>query len=102
MNDSMILGIAKDAGLRGYICVTTDTVREAANRHETAPTATYTLGKALTAAALMGGLLKVRQRVALKWEGNGPLVKTLVEADSNGRVRGYTQKPDVDSAYGRR
>jgi molecular chaperone Hsp33 len=96
MSDSMILGLAKDAGLRGYICDTTETVREAARRHETAPTATYTLGKALTAAALMGGLLKVRQRVALKWEGNGPLIKTLVEADANGRVRGYTQNPEVD------
>lgn len=96
MSDSMIFGLAKDAGLRGYICVTTDTVREAARRHETAPTATYTLGKALTAAALMGGLLKVRQRVALKWEGNGPLIKTVVEADANGRVRGYTQNPEVD------
>lgn len=96
MSDSMILGLARDAGLRGYICDTTETVREAAQRHQTAPTATFTLGKALTAAALMGGLLKVRQRVALKWEGNGPLVKTLVEADANGRVRGYTQNPTVD------
>lgn len=96
MSDTMILGLARDAGLRGYLCDTTETVREAAERHQTAPTATYTLGKALTAAALMGGLLKVRQRVALKWEGNGPLVKTLVEADANGRVRGYSQNPTVD------
>lgn len=96
MGDTMILGLAKDAGLRGYICITTETVSEAARRHKTAPTATYTLGKALTAAALMGGLLKVRQRVALKWQGNGPLIKTLVEADANGRVRGYTDNPDVD------
>lgn len=97
MSDNMILGLAKDAGLRGYLCVTTDTVNEAIRRHKTAPTASYTLGKALTAAALMGGLLKVRQRVALKWEGNGPLVKTLVEADSNGRVRGFTQGREVDT-----
>ncbi|MEZ4515981.1 MAG: Hsp33 family molecular chaperone HslO [Chloroflexota bacterium] len=96
MSDSMILGLAKDAGLRGYVCVTTETVQEGANRHGTAPTATYTLGKALTAAALMSGLLKVSQRVALRWEGNGPLGKTLVEADSNGRIRGFTQNPDVD------
>lgn len=96
MNDTMILGLAKEAGLRGYICVATETVAEGARRHETAPTATYVLGKALTAAALMSGLLKVGQRIALKWEGNGPLVKTLVESDSKGRIRGYTQNPAVD------
>lgn len=96
MDDSMILGLAKDAGLRGYICVTTDTVTEAVRRHETAPTASIVLGKALTAAGLMSGLLKVRQRVALKWEGNGPLVKTVVESDSKGRIRGYVQNPGVD------
>ncbi|MBP8949552.1 MAG: Hsp33 family molecular chaperone HslO, partial [Candidatus Promineofilum sp.] len=49
-----------------------------------------------TAAALMSGLLKVGQRVALKWEGTGPLRKLVVEADAKGRVRGYVAEPEVD------
>lgn len=96
MNDYMVLVIAREAGLRGYACLTTELSNEARRRHETAPTATVALSRALTAGELMGGLLKVRQRVALKWEGNGPLIKTIVEADSNGAIRGYTVGTDVD------
>jgi molecular chaperone Hsp33 len=38
----------------------------------------------------------VKQRVALKYEGNGPLRKVMAEADSYGRVRGYVVVPDVN------
>ena len=43
----------------------------------------------------MGALLKDKQRVALKFEGNGPLKKILVEATHNGKVRGYVGVPKV-------
>lgn len=44
----------------------------------------------------MGALLKTGQRVALKFEGDGPLRKILVEADSDGTVRGTVGEPNVD------
>lgn len=96
MNDNMVLALSKPLGVRGYACITTDVVREAQERHETAPTATYALGKALTAAALQGALLKVQQRAALRWQASGPLDRILVEADSNGSVRGYVGNPAID------
>ena len=96
MNDYMYLALANTEGVRGYAASTTGLVEEARQRHGTAPTATVALGRALTAATLMSGLLKVGQRVALKWEGIGPLTKIVVEADSKGRVRGYTAAPEVD------
>lgn len=96
MKDYMYLALAKKDGARGYAASTTHLVEEARQRHGASPTATAALGRALTAAALMSGLLKVGQRVALKWEGNGPLSKIIVEADSNGRVRGYVADPEVD------
>ena len=43
----------------------------------------------------MGALLKTDQRVALSFEGNGPLRKILIEADANGAVRGYVKVPAV-------
>lgn len=43
----------------------------------------------------MGALLKSGQRVALKFEGDGPLQKIVVEAESNGLVRGYVGVPTV-------
>lgn len=91
----MIRLLAKEAGVRGLICVTTNLVKEAQQRHSASPTATATLGYGLTAAALLGSLLKVQQRVALKLVGNGPIRKMVVEADSYGRVRGYVAVPDV-------
>jgi molecular chaperone Hsp33 len=50
----------------------------------------------LTGGALMGALLKTGQRLALKFEGDGPLGKILVEADSDGGVRGYVRAPNID------
>lgn len=96
MADYIVRVIAREAGVRGLACVTTEVVKEGARRHRTAPTATLALGRALTAAALMGALLKVRQRVALKFTGDGPLEKIITEGDSYGRVRGYVQRPNVN------
>lgn len=96
MKDYMHLALAKKDGVRSYAAATTALVEEARLRHGTSPTATVALGRALTATALMSGLLKVGQRVALKWEGTGPLRKIVTEADSSGRLRGYVAEPEVD------
>jgi len=92
----MHLAMAQKDGVRSYAASTTHLVEEARLRHNTSPTATVALGRALTAAVLMSGLLKVGQRVALKWEGTGPLRKVIAEADAKGRVRGYVAETDVD------
>ena len=96
MKDYMYLALATDDGVRGYAAATTHLVEEARQRHGASPTAAVALGRALTAAALMRGLLKVGQRVAIKWEGTGPLRKIVVEADAKGRVRGYVAEPEVE------
>ncbi|HEX6385897.1 MAG TPA: Hsp33 family molecular chaperone HslO [Anaerolineae bacterium] len=96
MEDYLVRILAKEAGVRGLGCVTTNLVNEACRRHNASPTAAAVLGRALTGVALMGALLKVQQRVALKFEGSGPLEKVLVESDSYGNVRGYVAEPEVD------
>ncbi len=96
MADYLVRIIAKEVGVRAFACVTTGLVQEAAQRHQTGLVAGVALGRTLTGAALLAALLKVKQRVALKYEGNGPLQKVLAEADSYGRVRGYVNVPAVD------
>lgn len=96
MNDYLVRIIARESGVRGLACITTNLAQEAATRHATAPTATYTLAHVMTGGALIGALLKVRQRVAMKFEGTGPLRKLLVESDAFGHLRGYVSNPDVD------
>jgi molecular chaperone Hsp33 len=94
VSDYIVRVLAKEAGVRGLACVTTDLVLDAATRYENAAAAAA-LGHGLTAAALLGALLKVRQRVAIKVEGNGPLGKLVAEGDSYGRVRGYVSRAEA-------
>jgi len=96
MTDYLVRIITKQGNTRGLACVTTALAAEACALHGTLPTASVALGRALTGGALMGALLKTNQRVALKFEGNGPLRKILAEADSNGAVRGYVGEPLTD------
>ncbi len=95
MPDYLVRSLTKDGSIRGLAVVTTNLVEEARQRQDAWPTAAAALGRALTGAALLGAGLKTGQRLALKFEGDGPLKKILVEADSNGAVRGYVARPRV-------
>ncbi|GFO68713.1 33 kDa chaperonin [Geomonas limicola] len=94
--DYLVRIITKSGNVRALACLTTDLVEDICKRHGTLPTASAALGRALTAGTLMGAFLKTGQRVALRFEGNGPLKKIIVEADSNGSVRGYVGNPEVN------
>ena len=98
MNDYLVRIIAKSGSVRALACVTTGLVNEVCRRHGTWPTASAALGRALTGGALLAAQLKTGQRIGLKFEGNGPLQKILVEADSNGEVRGCVGNPEVHLA----
>lgn len=95
MKDHIVRAIAKEAGVRALACVTTEVVHDAARRHTATPIATAALAYGLTAAALLGALLKVQQRVAIKVQGDGPLGKLVAESDAYGRVRGYLATPTI-------
>lgn len=112
MADHLVRIISESGTIRGLACVTTDLVSYARKQHETGPTATVALGRALTGGILLGALQKIGHRVNLKFEGNGPLGKIVVEANARGSVRGYAGNPktevppvgdrfDVASAIGR-
>ena len=96
MDDAILPFRSAEAGVKGLISLTTGLANEACQRHGTSPTATAALARALTAGVLLGGTVKMRQRVALKFEGTGPLQKIVVEATGSGRVRGYVGNPHVN------
>jgi molecular chaperone Hsp33 len=97
MSDYVLRVLAKDAGVRVLTAVTTEIAREAAHRHAAYPIAAAALAYGMTGGALLGALLKVQERVALKVDGDGRLGKMIVEADAYGRVRGYIAVPDAIS-----
>ena len=96
MADYLVRAISDKANVIGLACVTTDLVNQASHLHETSRTASAALGRALTGALLMGALLKRGQRLALKFEGSGPLKKIIAEADQDGSVRGFVAVPDAE------
>ena len=95
MSDYLVRALTRDGTVRILACVTTGLTDELCRRHGTLPTASTALGRALTGGVLMGALLKNGQRLALKFEGNGPLRKVLIEADATGAVRGCVGNPAV-------
>jgi molecular chaperone Hsp33 len=94
--DRLARTLTADGTVRGLAAVTTDLVEEARTRHGTLPTATAALGRALTAALLLGGLLKTDdERVSLQFSGDGPLGGILVDATPDGAVRGFVSRPQT-------
>ena len=94
--DYLVRAISQAKNVIGSACVTTGLVESAHRLHGTSRTASAALGRALTGGLLMGALLKRGQRVALKFEGNGPLKRILVEANHEGTVRGFVAFPQVE------
>ena len=96
MKNYLVRVISQKLNVLGLACLTTDLVNEACHLHGASPTACAALGRALTGGTLMAALLKDDQRLALKFEADGPLRKIIVEADSSGAVRGFVAVPDAD------
>ncbi len=98
MSDHVIIATAADGFVRALAAVTTETVSEAQHRHDTWPTASAALGRTLTAGALMGAMLKDKQRTTIRVLGDGPVGAIVVDADHQGNLRGYVQEPHVHLA----
>lgn len=93
MTDTLHRAIAQSGKIFGITCDTTQLVNEAIRRHDLGPTAAAALGRALTGAILLAGLLKDNQSIQLTFEGNGPLGKVIGEAGNDGWCRGYVSNP---------
>ncbi len=92
-----IIAIDKSKSFRVYLTISTDLVQEAANVHDTTPLASAGLGRVLTAAGLMGIMLKDEgSKLTVYFKGDGPAKQILATAYSDGRVKGYISNPYVD------
>ncbi len=93
--DVAIRAISENGHVRALTCTTTQLTNELQRRHGTWPVATAALGRTASVAAMMGLMLKGRERLTVQVKGDGPLGSILVDADSEGHVRGYVQNPHV-------
>ena len=97
MNDKISIALTNDGAIRVYAAVTTNLVSEAQKLHNSYPIATAALGRTLTAAAIMGAMLKNDTgSITLQFRGDGPLGTILAVTTPKSEVRGYVANPDVE------
>jgi molecular chaperone Hsp33 len=95
LKDYLVKALGYNGQIRAYAVSTTETVGEAQRRHDTWPTASAALGRAVTAGLMMGAMLKGDEKLTIKIEGGGPIGAILVDSNAKGEVRGYVTNPHV-------
>jgi molecular chaperone Hsp33 len=95
MKDYLVRAVAFNGQVRAFATKTTETVGEAQQRHNTWPVVSAALGRSMTAAVMMGAMLKGNDKITVKIEGNGPIGPIIIDTDAKGDVRGFVTNPHV-------
>lgn len=96
MSDYIVRATAADNQIRAFAITSRELVERARQIHNTSPVATAALGRALSAGAMMGAMMKGEQDLlTLQIRGDGPLGGITVTADSRAQVKGYVNEPAV-------
>lgn len=94
---NMLRGISENGGIVFYGVDSTEIVREMERLHRTSAVTTAALGRLLTAASMMGIMLKSTQdSITLQIRGGGPAGRLLAISDGTGNVKGYVENPVVE------
>ena len=96
MSDYLVRGMSMDGFAKVVAICSTDMVARAAQIHKTTPNATAALGRALTAASMMGNMQKVENgSMTLQIRGGGPIGTITCVSDPEGNVRGCVTESKV-------
>ena len=94
---NFIKAVTKDGLVRAYAIDSKEIVSKAVAYHNTTPVCTAALGRAITAASLMGSMLKSEnETLTLQFKGDGPAGMIIAVSDYQGNVRGYVENPNVE------
>lgn len=94
---NMLRGISENGGIVFLGVDSTAIVRRAEQLHHTSAVTTAALGRLLTAASMMGIMLKsTRDSITLQMRGGGPAGRVLAVSDGTGNVKGYVDNPVVE------
>lgn len=100
MKDYLLKAVACHEHVRVYICSSTNLVEEARQRFDLWPTASATLGRTLSVGSMMGSMLKSdKEQLTIRINGGGPIGTVLVDAYSDGHVRGFVSNSHVHYQY---
>lgn len=97
MPDYIVNAITSNGAIRVVAADTTQLCNRAQEIHKMSPTAAAALGRTLTAAAIMGSMLKSSEdSLTVQLNGGGPIGKVVAVSDGNANVKGYVGNPLVD------
>lgn len=92
-----LIAVDNSGSYRLYLTITTEMVREAQRIHNCTPLAAAALGRTITAAGMMGLMLKADDdRLTMQFKGDGPAEEILACTNAKGQVKGYISNPGVD------
>ncbi len=98
MSDYIIRATAADGQIRAFASTTSELVEHARITHGTSPVGTAALGRLLTAAGIMGIMMKGdKDLLSIIINADGPMGKTGVTADSKANVKGYISTPEFQN-----
>ncbi|MBR5113645.1 MAG: Hsp33 family molecular chaperone HslO [Clostridia bacterium] len=89
--------ISQDGTLTVMAIDSTDIVAFAEKVHRTSAVTSAALGRLLTAASMMGAVMKGKDdSLTVRLNGNGPAGPVIAVSDSDGNVRGYISEPVIE------
>lgn len=96
MGDYMVRATAANAQIRAFAVTSRELVEYARAAHNTSPVVTAALGRLMSGALMMGGMMKGEGDIlTLRINGDGPVHGLTVTADSLGHVKGYADQPQA-------
>lgn len=96
MSDYIVRATAANEQIRAFAITSRETVEFARESHNTSPVVTAALGRMLSAAAMMGVMMKGDDDLlTLQIQGSGPMKGITVTADSKGNVKGFPNVSQV-------
>ncbi len=97
MKDYIVRGTAANDSIRAFAITSKEMVEHAKQSHGTYPVVTAALGRMLSAAAMMGVMMKGEDDLlTLQVQGSGPMRGITVTANSKGSVKGFPNVAEVD------
>ncbi len=95
--DKIIRILEKNGNFRLFASETTNLVQFAKTSHNTTPVVTAALGRVLTAASMMGTMMKSEKDLTtLSIKSNGAIKGIIATSTSNGNVKGYPLNNTVE------